>query len=207
MLKRIRSLLRARRLYWRIARTFVKRRRCYECGLLGFYPFPEGYDSTIAELREWPVGERDMADHELESASRRGLIRGKYDFRKSSNLGIAKWLVGGVKCGVGNPLGAQTMWARKENFPDGQFAEMLDSSAVVRRASSAHPMGSEVVAVAQTFVEPLVRAHDCRQFRRHRPGYSPEQHVTMRRERLRTVAAVLAGVGGITTIVWLLTNL
>ncbi len=185
--------------YWRRRiRTIILRRRCYKCGLLGFYPYPDNAGMPLADLQELGVAARSRAEWELKVARKRGDMDREYDFRRGNSLGIAKWIRGGVKCGVSAPFAPRTTWTTRDAMPPDMYSRTIDSSAPVHLPGSDNPLYPD--ALAQTFIEQLVRPHDCRQFIKYRPGRAPREHPDERRQRIRTFWVVVAGLGGLATL-------
>lgn len=205
----LRGVWSSRNRYLRILRTCLYRSRCYKCGLLGLQPIPRRDEAIrITDLRELTISDRNRTDHALKSARPDWPTRREYDYRKHSDLGRAEWIQGGVTCGVFHPNGPRFSYTTPELMGDLWPQALNDGAAVIRVPDLTAPLGSRIVAVVTTFLEPLVKPHDCNRYRKYRPGRSPAEHVNERRERLRTLftaigvaGAVLGGVAAL--IKWL----
>jgi hypothetical protein len=134
------------------------------------------------------AGYRTSFEGALTSSRLAGRIKGnEYDPRVGQHIGIADWLYGGVKCGIGDFRDGVTAWAvpgPRESTAG--FLRMNHSGALVRvqDASAPGPLGASK-GVAQTIVWNVVRPHDCPHFIKHRPGLTPCEHVQRRENAQR----------------------
>ena len=166
------------------------------------YEQPQDADAALDDLREIGVDARNGIRWELKVARQKGQMDGEFDYRKSRDLGLTSRIHGGVKCGVAHTYGARTTWVILDRMPPEMVSAVMQEGYVLRVDDERNPLGRPS-AVGQTFVESLVKPHDCELYRKYRPGLSPDAHVGERRERLRTAAYVAAGIGGVAAIVLL----
>ena len=187
---------------FKIGRTLLYRRRCYKCGLLGLQeiPPPAGTsDFDIEDLREFKTQDRNLVDQARKSLRQEWPRRREFDYRKHNNLGQADWIKGGVTCGVSDPRGPNFSYTTPELMGE-IWRQRLDDGAIIRVTDLSAPMGSRVVAVVTTFLEPLIKPHDCEHYRRYRPGLSPSAHIKEPRERIRTLLQAIGAFVGIVGI-------
>jgi hypothetical protein len=110
------------------------------------------------------------------------MIGSEYDKSRSQDLGSEGGSAFGVACGLGQPQAASTVWTRPgPRQTTSEFLNQGHAGTLVRVAdpSARSPFG-RVVGVAQTFMWMLVRPHECPQFMRHRPGWTPSKHLEQR---------------------------